>query len=197
MFSIDLEGTEIDADVFRGIVAANFINSDQFRIMALIVESMLEIEASVSIKFNELEDSEKFIEFAFFGDINLVESDISKLTAANLRTVFGNINGLVDISAGLDGLEAAFDSIVAFTTVEIGDFCAGEYDVNENFASDLLCICKGWFGTFLSSGHLSLGSKLILRCLRIVIYMYLGLRDYTEFKPIKRRVHPSSNANWY
>ena len=139
-----MEGTEIDADAFRGVVAANFINSDQFRIMALIVESMLEIEASVSIKFNELENSEKFIEFAFFGDITF-ESDISTLTAANLRTVFGNINGLVDISAGLDGLEAAFDSIVAFTTVEIGDFCAGEYDVNENFASDLLCICKGWF----------------------------------------------------
>ena len=145
MFSIDLEGTEIDADAFRGVVAANFINSDQFRIMALIVESMLEIEASVSIKFNELEDSEKFIEFAFLGDINFAEPDISTLTAADLRTVFGNINGLVDISAGLDGLEAAFDSIVAFTTVEIGDFCAGEYDVNENFASDLLCICKGWF----------------------------------------------------
>lgn len=147
MFSIDLEidgEIEIDADAFRGVVAANFINSDQFRIMALIVESMLEIEASVSIKFNELENSEKFIEFAFFGDITF-ESDISTLTAANLRTVFGNINGLVDISAGLDGLEAAFDSIVAFTTVEIGDFCAGEYDVNENFASDLLCICKGWF----------------------------------------------------
>ena len=148
MFSIDLEGTEIDADIFRGVVAANFINSDQFRIMALIVESMLEIEASVNIKFNELEDSEAFIEFAFFGDIRdhiTFESDISTLTAANLRTVFDNINGLVDISAGLDGLEAAFDSIVAFTTVEIGDFCAGEYDVNENFASDLLCICKGWF----------------------------------------------------
>ena len=144
MFSIDLEGTEIDADAFRGVVAANFINSDQFRIMALIVESMLEIEASVSIKFNELENSEGFIEFAFFGDITF-ESDISTLTAANLRTVFGNINGLVDISAGLDGLEAAFDSIVAFTTVDISDFCAGEYDVNENFASDLLCICKGWF----------------------------------------------------
>ena len=147
MFSIDLEidgEIEIDADAFRGVVAANFINSDQFRILALIVESMLEIEASVSIKFNELENSEKFIEFAFFGDITF-ESDISTLTAANLRTVFGNINGLVDISAGLDGLEAAFDSIVAFTTVEIGDFCAGEYDVNENFASDLLCICKGWF----------------------------------------------------
>ena len=144
MFSIDLEGTEIDADEFRGVVASNFINSDQFRIMALIVESMLEIEASVSIKLNELEDSEAFIVSAFFGDITF-ESDISTLTAANLRTVFGNINGLVDISAGLDGLEAAFDSIVAFTTVEIGDFCAGEYDVNENFASDLLCICKGWF----------------------------------------------------
>ena len=147
MFSIDLEidgEIEIDADAFRGVVAANFINSDQFRIMALIVESMLEIEASVSIKFNELEDSEAFIVSAFFGDITF-ESDISTLTAANLRTVFGNINGLVDISAGLDGLEAAFDSIVAFTTVEIGDFCAGEYDVNENFASDLLCICKGWF----------------------------------------------------
>ena len=148
MFSIDLEGTEIDADVFRGVVAANFINSNQFRILALIVESMLEIEATVSIKFNELENSEKFIEFAFSGDTSdhiTFESDISKLTAANLRTVFGDINGLVDISAGLDGLEAAFDSIVAFTTVEIGDFCAGEYDVNENFASDLLCICKGWF----------------------------------------------------
>ena len=148
MFSIDLEidgEIEIDADAFRGVVAANFINSDQFRIMALIVESMLEIEASVSIKFNELENSEKFIEFAFLGDINFDISDISKLNAAKLRTVFGNINGLVDISAGLDGLEAAFDSIVAFTTVEIGDFCAGEYDVNENFASDLLCICKGWF----------------------------------------------------
>ena len=145
MFSIDLEGTEIDADVFRGVVAANFINSNQFRILALIVESMLEIEATVSIKFNELENSEKFIEFAFLGDINFDISDISKLNAAKLRTVFGNINGLVDISAGLDGLEAAFDSIVAFTTVEIGDFCAGEYDVNENFASDLLCICKGWF----------------------------------------------------
>ena len=140
-----MEGTEIDADLFRGVVAANFINSDQFRIMALIVESMLEIEASVSIKFNELEDSEEFIEFAFFGDIKFTESDISRLTAANLRTVFDNINSLVDISAGLDGLEAAFDSILAFTTVEISDFCAGEYDVNENFASDLLCICKGWF----------------------------------------------------
>ena len=147
MFSIDLEidgEIEIDADAFRGVVAANFINSDQFRIMALIVESMLEIEASVSIKFNELENSEKFIEFAFFGDITF-ESDISTLTAANLRSVFDDINGLVDISAGLDGLEAAFDSIVAFTTVDISDFCAGEYDVNENFASDLLCICKGWF----------------------------------------------------
>ena len=144
MCSINLEGTEIDADLFRGVVATNFINSDQFRIMALIVESMLEIEASVSIKFNELEDSEAFIEAAFFGDITF-ESDISLLTAANLRTVFGNINGLVDISAGLDGLEAAFDSIVAFTTVDISDFCAGEYDANENFASDLLCICKGWF----------------------------------------------------
>ena len=142
MFSIDLEGTEIDADAFRGVVATNFINSDQFRIMALIVESMLEIEASVSIKFNELEDTEEFIEFAFFGDITF-ESDISTLTAANLRTVFDNINGLVDISAGLDGLEAAFDSIVAFTTVDISDFCAGEYDLNENFANDLLCICKG------------------------------------------------------
>jgi len=147
MFSIDLEidgEIEIDADAFRGVVAANFINSDQFRIMALIVESMLEIEASVSIKFNELENSEKFIEFAFFGDITF-ESDISTLTAANLRSVFDDINGLVDISAGLDGLEAAFDSILAFTTVEISDFCAGEYDVNENFASDLRCICKGWF----------------------------------------------------
>ena len=147
MFSIDLEidgEIEIDADAFRGVVAANFINSDQFRIMALIVESMLEIEASVSIKFNELEDSESFIEFAFFTDITF-ESDISTLTDANLRTVFGNINSLVEISAGLDGLEAAFDSIVAFTTVDISDFCAGEYDVNENFASDLLCICKGWF----------------------------------------------------
>ena len=144
MFSIDLEGTEIDADEFRGVVASNFINSDQFRIMALIVESMLEIEASVSIKFNELEDSEAFIVSAFFGDITF-ESDISTLTAANLRSVFDDINGLVDISAGLDGLEAAFDSILAFTTVEISDFCAGEYDVNENFASDLRCICKGWF----------------------------------------------------
>ena len=138
-----MEGTEIDAELFRGVVAANFINSDQFRIMALIVESMLEIEASVSIKFNELEDTESFINFAFFGDITF-ESDITALTAANLRTVFASINGLVEISAGLDGLEAAFDSIVAFTTVDISDFCAGEYDVNENFASDLLCICKGW-----------------------------------------------------
>ena len=138
-----MEGTEIDADLFRGVVAANFINSDQFRIMALIVESMLEIEASVSIKFNELEDTESFINFAFFRDITF-ESDITALTAANLRTVFASINGLVEISAGLDGLEAAFDSIVAFTTVDISDFCAGEYDVNENFASDLLCICKGW-----------------------------------------------------
>ena len=143
MFSIDLEGTELDADAFRGVVATNFINSDQFRIMALIVESMLEIEATVSIKFNELEDTESFINFAFFGDITF-ESDITALTAANLRTVFASINGLVEISAGLDGLEAAFDSIVAFTTVDISDFCAGEYDVNENFASDLLCICKGW-----------------------------------------------------
>ena len=143
MFSIDLEGTELDADAFRGVVATNFINSDQFRIMALIVESMLEIEASVSIKFNELEDTESFINFAFFGDITF-ESDITALTAANLRAVFESINGLVEISAGLDGLEAAFDSIVAFTTVDISDFCAGEYDVNENFASDLLCICKGW-----------------------------------------------------
>ena len=147
MFSIDLEGTEINAEEFRGVVAANFINSGQFRIMALIVESMLEIEASVSIKFNELEDTESFLNFAFFGGITF-ESDISVLTAANLRAVFENINGLVEISAGLDGLEAAFDSIIAFTTVEIGDFCAGEYDDNENFASDLLCICKGLCLTF-------------------------------------------------
>ena len=138
-----MEGTELDADAFRGVVATNFINSGQFRIMALIVESMLEIEATVSIKFNELEDTESFINFAFFGDITF-ESDITALTAANLRAVFESINGLVEISAGLDGLEAAFDSIVAFTTVDISDFCAGEYDVNENFAADLLCICKGW-----------------------------------------------------
>ena len=140
--SIDLEGTEIDADLFRGVVATNFINSDQFRIMALIVESMLHIEGSVSIKFNDIEDTESFLESAFFGDITF-QSDISALTAANLRTVFGNINGLVDISAGLDGLEAAFDSIVAFTTVEIGDFCAGQYVDNENFADNLQCICEG------------------------------------------------------
>ena len=110
--------------------------------MALIVESMLHIEGSVSIKFNDIEDTESFLESAFFGDITF-QSDISALTAANLRTVFGNINGLVDISAGLDGLEAAFDSIVAFTTVEIGDFCAGQYVDNENFADNLQCICEG------------------------------------------------------
>ena len=144
MFSIDLTGTEIDADAFRGVVAANFINSDQFRILALMVESMLEIEASVSIKFNDLEDSQEFLGFAFGGNITF-ESNITALTAPDLRAVFDDINGLVDISAGLDGLEAAFDSILAFTTVEISDFCAGEYDVNENFASDLRCICKGWF----------------------------------------------------
>ena len=108
-----------------------------------MVESMLHIESSVNINFNtDVTDSDAFL-LAFFDGGITFEADIATLTAADIRAAFTGINDLVEISAGLDGLETAFDSIVAFTTVDIGDFCAGEYDSNENFASDLLCICKG------------------------------------------------------